>query len=170
MATHSSILAWKIPRGEEPGRLQSMGSQRVRHDWACMHRYIAHDRYISLWHQQRTWYTVQCSLYKPLVKWSEVKSLSRVWLCNPMDYSLPRSSIHGIFQARVLEWIAISFSRGPSQSQRPKDNLGLLDCRQTLYCLIEAPRGQRQYIMFSSLMPRNISLNTKYILINKSNY
>ena len=32
MATHSSILAWKIPLREEPGRLQSMGSQRVRHD------------------------------------------------------------------------------------------------------------------------------------------
>ena len=32
MATHSSILAWKIPRMEEPGRLQSMGSQRVGHD------------------------------------------------------------------------------------------------------------------------------------------
>ena len=31
MATHSSILAWKIPWMEEPGRLQSMGSQRVRH-------------------------------------------------------------------------------------------------------------------------------------------
>ena len=34
MATHSSILAWKIPWREEPGRLQSMGSQRVGHDWA----------------------------------------------------------------------------------------------------------------------------------------
>ena len=33
MATHSSILAWKIPWMEEPGRLQSMGSQRVGHDW-----------------------------------------------------------------------------------------------------------------------------------------
>ena len=32
MATHSSILAWKIPWMVEPGRLQSMGSQRVRHD------------------------------------------------------------------------------------------------------------------------------------------
>ena len=32
MATHSSILAWEIPRTEEPGGLQSMGSQRVRHD------------------------------------------------------------------------------------------------------------------------------------------
>ena len=32
MATHSSTLAWKIPRREEPGRLQSTGSQRVGHD------------------------------------------------------------------------------------------------------------------------------------------
>ena len=32
MAAHSSTLAWKIPWIEEPGRLQSMGSQRVRHD------------------------------------------------------------------------------------------------------------------------------------------
>ena len=34
MATHSSILAWEIPWTEEPGRLQSMGSQRVGHDLA----------------------------------------------------------------------------------------------------------------------------------------
>ena len=34
MATPCSILAWRIPQTEEPGRLQSMGSQRVRHDWA----------------------------------------------------------------------------------------------------------------------------------------
>ena len=32
MATHSTILAWRIPRTEEPGGLQSMGSQRVRHE------------------------------------------------------------------------------------------------------------------------------------------
>ena len=31
-------------------------------------------------------------------------------LCNPMDCSLPGSSVHGIFQARVLEWVAIAFS------------------------------------------------------------
>ena len=34
MATHSSTFAWKIPQMEEPGRLQPMGSQRVRHDGA----------------------------------------------------------------------------------------------------------------------------------------
>ena len=33
MATHSSVLAWVIPWTEEPGGLQSMGSQRVRYDW-----------------------------------------------------------------------------------------------------------------------------------------
>ena len=43
---------------------------------------------------------------------------SRVWLCDPMDCSLPGSSVHGILQARILEWVAISFSRGPS---RPRD-------------------------------------------------
>ena len=39
-------------------------------------------------------------------------------LCDPMDYSLPSSSVHGIFQAIVLKWIAISFSRG---SNWPRD-------------------------------------------------
>ena len=43
--------------------------------------------------------------------------LSRVRLCNPMDSSLPGSSVHGILQARILEWVAISFSRGSSQSK-----------------------------------------------------
>ena len=38
MATHFSILGWKIPWTEDPGRLQSMGSQTVRHDLACMPR------------------------------------------------------------------------------------------------------------------------------------
>ena len=47
------------------------------------------------------------------------KSLSHVRLfATPMDCSLPGSSIHGIFQARVLEWIAVSFSR---VSSRPRD-------------------------------------------------
>ena len=35
MVTHSSILAWRIPWMEKPGKLQSTGSQRVRHDWAA---------------------------------------------------------------------------------------------------------------------------------------
>ena len=35
-------------------------------------------------------------------------------LCDPMDFSLPSFSVHGIFKARILEWVAISFSRGSS--------------------------------------------------------
>ena len=44
----------------------------------------------------------------------KVKVNSCLTLCNPMDCSLPGSSVHGIFQARVLEWFAISFSRESS--------------------------------------------------------
>ena len=43
-------------------------------------------------------------------------------LCDSTDSSLLGSSIHGIFQARILEWVAISFSRG---SSRPKDQTGV---------------------------------------------
>ena len=41
-------------------------------------------------------------------------SCSLMSLCNPMDCWLPGSSVHGILQARILEWVAISFSRGSS--------------------------------------------------------
>jgi len=47
----------------------------------------------------------------------EVKVLVAQWcptLYNPMDWSPPGSSVHGILQARVLEWVAIPFSRGSS--------------------------------------------------------
>ena len=51
-------------------------------------------------------------------KWNSSIAQSCLTLCNPMDCSLPGSSIYGIFQARVLEWVAISFSRG---SSRPRN-------------------------------------------------
>ena len=44
---------------------------------------------------------------------SEVAQLCPT-LCDPVDCSLPGSSVHGIFQARIQEWVAISFSRGSS--------------------------------------------------------
>ena len=40
MATHSSILAWEIPWTEEPARLQSMGSQRLRYEWVTEHAHV----------------------------------------------------------------------------------------------------------------------------------
>ena len=51
------------------------------------------------------------------LKWSEVAQ-SCPTLCDPMDCSLPSFSVHGIFQARILAWVAISFSRRFSQ---PRD-------------------------------------------------
>ena len=55
-------------------------------------------------------------------------------LCDPMDRSLQGSSLHGIFQARILEWVAISFSMRSSQ---PRDltQVSLIVGRQTLYHL-----------------------------------
>ena len=53
-------------------------------------------------------------------------------LCNPMDYNLPRSSVHGILQAKTLELVAIPFSR---ESSPPRDWTRFLYCRQTLYHL-----------------------------------
>ena len=55
-------------------------------------------------------------------------------LCDPMDYSPPGSSVCGISQARILEWVAISFSRGSSQ---PRDWTHV-SCtgRQILYCWV----------------------------------
>ena len=68
--------------------------------------------------------------------WLKMKMLvtqSCLILCDPMDYSLPGSSIYGILQARILEWVAISFSRGvfPTQELNP----GHLHCRWILYQL-----------------------------------
>ena len=147
MATHSSILAWRIQWMEEPGRLQSMGSQRVRHNWAAntLHQKdkgswksthsIAQFMRIRVWSQayndkrsnyikgshspsflvivQLRWKAGQaCSIIGSRPTWplltlklnlvSVLISQSCPTLCDPMDYSPPGSSIHGILQARIL--------------------------------------------------------------------
>ena len=63
------------------------------------------------------------------IPWSDVLlrvlvAQSCLTLCDPMDYSLLGFSVHGILQARILEWIAIPFSRGTSQ---PRDRT-LVSC------------------------------------------
>ena len=71
----------------------------------------------------------------------------------PMDCSLPGSSAHGILQARILEWVAIPFSRGSSQS-REGSNPGLLHRRQILHYLSHS--GYRyMYSWFPSLFTWN---------------
>ena len=62
-------------------------------------------------------YLLPCFLYESESE-KKVKSLSRVWPCDPADCSPPGFSVHGILQARILEWVAISFSRRSSQ---PRD-------------------------------------------------
>ena len=54
-------------------------------------------------------------LWANILKSESEVAQSCLTLCDPMDCSLPGSSVHGIFQAILLEWIAISFSRGYSQ-------------------------------------------------------
>ena len=53
----------------------------------------------------------EIKLVNPKGKW---KPFSSVWLCHPMNYT-----VHGIFQARILEWVAFPFSRGSSQPRSP---------------------------------------------------
>ena len=125
MATHSSIFAWRIPWTEEPGGLQSMESQTVRNNWvtehACTHAWFGG----SGVKEGGTWdFTyMKMMLWLPY-HWMEcvISRFSHVWLCCSMDCSLPGSSVRGIFQAGILEWVAISSTRGIFPTQ------GLIPC------------------------------------------
>ena len=124
MITHISILAWRIPWTEEPRGLQSTGLQRVGHFWndlACMHAVTDKNLHVF----RKFCISVSVFLY---IKHLEVclcvvtaataccclVAKSCPTFCDPMDYSPPSLSLHGIFQTRILEWVATSFSRGSS--------------------------------------------------------
>ena len=89
MAPHSSTLAWKIPWMEEPGRLQSMGSQRVGHDWATS---------LSLFtdiHWRRKWQPT------PVFLPEESQGQGAWW-----------AAVYGVTQSRTrLKWLSSSSSR-----------------------------------------------------------
>ena len=77
-------------------------------------------------------------------KESEVAQLC-LTVCDPMNCSLPGSSVHGIFQARVLEWVAISFSMG-CYTQMPK--MGCLINNKHLFLIVLelwSPRSRLQH-------------------------
>ena len=63
-----------------------------------------------------------------------ISAQSCLTLCDPMDCSLPGSSLHGILQARILEWVAISFSKGSSHA-RDRTCVSCIPCigRRILY-------------------------------------
>ena len=124
MEPHSSICAWRIPWGEEPGGVQSTlwCVQRVRHTRVTEHAHPGKWLLIrsqlgnaQSWHKQE--FLLDSSLHYHTIliaKWMGREKVTRLsWpFCNPMDCSPPVSSGHGIFQASILEWGAISYSRG----------------------------------------------------------
>ena len=73
------------------------------------------------------------------LKWSEIAQ-SCPTLCDPTDCSLLCSSVHGIFQARVLEWVAISFSRGSSWPRDQTQVFRTVGRRFTLWATREVLR------------------------------
>ena len=139
MATHLSILAWRIPWTEEPGRLQSLGLQRVGNNLATKHNAAAAAAAKSLqsgrtfqphrrepirpsrpWDSEGKYNGVGCHF---LLQCMKVKNESEVaQLCptlrDPMNCSLPASSIHGICQARVLKWVATAFSKHNAKGEK----------------------------------------------------
>ena len=103
-ATHSSILAGRTPWTEEPGGLQSIGSQRVGHDWSDLAQHSTHNPHKSFW---------------LLLLLLLLRYFSRVRLfATPWTVACQAPLFMGILQARTLEWVAIPFSRGSSQ---PRD-------------------------------------------------
>ena len=96
-----------------PGSGRSLGKEIATHS--------------SLWGGKRVGHDLVIKQYHALL-------LRGVGLsCDPMDCSPPSSSVNGIFQAIILEWIAISFSRGSSNPGTELASLCFLHCRQILY-------------------------------------
>ena len=107
------VNSWSWWWTGRPGVLQSMGSRRVRHDWPTEQNWKHHTR----WMKPDAKDHILCdSIYmkknRQIHVW--VSSYSVMSLCDPMDCNPPGSSVHGIFQARILKWVAISSSRGSS--------------------------------------------------------
>ena len=91
-----------------------------------------------------------------MLRWSEVTQLCPT-LFDHMDCSLPGSSVHGIFQAIVLEWIAISFSRGSSRPRDWTQVSRIVDRRFTVWATREVhfwgSHWQRSYFWVKILFP-----------------
>ena len=122
MAAHSSTLAWKIPWREEPGRLQSMRLQRVGHDWATSLTTSAIFSSVQSLNRVQFFVTPWIAMATSCKELIILDILNLIifharscpTLCNPLGCNPPGSSVHGISQARILEWVAISSSRGSS--------------------------------------------------------
>ena len=118
MATHSSILAWRIPWTEEPGGLQSMGLQRIGQDLATNTSTF----FLSSWcfqsgggKQEPSKQHMKCEtgikteLYSAAAAAKSLQSCPT--LCDPRDNSPPGSPVPGVAQSRTrLKWLSSSSS------------------------------------------------------------
>ena len=102
MAPHSGTLVWKIPWTEEPGRLQSMGSLRVRHDWATS---------LSLSHiGEGDGNPLQCSCLE-----------------NPRDGGTWWAAVYGVAQSRTrLKWLSSSSGSNGKESACNAGDMSLI--------------------------------------------
>ena len=114
-----------------PGVLRFMGSQRVGHEWATELNWTevlsmnSYEQWQITCHFIIKYYFFLNQKSCPLLlQRSQLCST----LCDPVDCGLPGSSVHGIFQARILDSPAYSFSRGSFPTQ--ESNSSLLYCRQ----------------------------------------
>ena len=92
MAIHSSILVWKIPWMEEPGRLQSMGSQRVGHNWVINTLFIISQLVKNLPAMQETWVqslSQQVPLEKDMSTHSSFLAWEIPWTEKPGGHGVP---------------------------------------------------------------------------------
>ena len=91
-------------------------------------------------------------IYKDANSWplSVLVAQLRLTLCYPMDCSLPGSSVLGIYQARLLEWVAISFSRGSSQPRDQTWVSGIADRFLAIWATRQALKGtdKHQLLVF----------------------
>ena len=130
IATHSSVLAWRIPWTKEPGRLQSMGSQRAGHSWKWLTHtidsYYTHQKHpppqvvrlysrywLSCLIQFKARWKLQCVLCCAVLSCSVMSNSATLWTA---AHQAPLSM--RILQARILEWVAMPSSRRSSQ---PRD-------------------------------------------------
>ena len=86
---------------------------------------------------------------------------SHLTLCNPMDYIPPDSSIHWIFQARILQWVAISFSRGYTRLPLPTKCTRWSNSSTNIFVLISCLKQQRLECLTASLLASHMKVREK---------
>ena len=109
-----------------------------------------------------------------MLLWKESESeviQSCLTLCDPMNCSPPGSSVNGIFQAKILEWVAISFSRGSSRPSNQTQVSCIAGRRFTIWATREALDATVSRIYFSEiLLLTEMLLNFVYVDIVSFNF